>query len=104
MPEQEKYPIAIKINLWDAYGRLSSENLGVTEHEGPVRAEIEKVDKEYKEHKTEYSRLTAEQGSPRGKGVQQQVSQGRNERRARAAEVKSLQGRQEAEQEGEGAA
>ena len=48
LPEQEKYPIAIKINLRDAYGRLSSENQGVPEHEGPVRAEIEKVDKECK--------------------------------------------------------
>ena len=76
IPGQENYPIAAKIDLRDAYDRLSSKNQGVTEHEGSVRAEIEKVDKEYRELQTEYSRLTAEQGNPSDKGVQQQGPQG----------------------------
>ena len=90
LPEQENYPIAIRIDLRVAYGRLSSKNQGVTEHEGSVRAEIEKVDKEYRELQTEYSRLTAELGNPSGKGVQQQGPQIGREQRARAAEVKSF--------------
>ena len=71
LTEQEKYLIAVRTDLRDAYEGLISENQGATGHKGSVRADIAKVDKEYKELQTEYNKLTEEQGNPSGKGGQQ---------------------------------